>query len=233
MTSFSGRSKRVHGVKLMRPHYQQGSIAKVTLDNGYAWRVRFSAWDGKKRVQKSLTFSELEYPTPNYRKSKISFWPQVRKVAMRKHRSRCRSTRKSAEKISGRYKVFAGANDCVRTSKWPAQHFGKDVCPARLHRCQHPLGFNELSFYNIQSSPTIEATHYTVWIGGSSLAGQSALFEVVSSARAAGLHWSGNAIRSRRSLDSSGGGKIQPVKSSRHLRSGAARTIVSPTGIGP
>lgn len=33
-----------------------------------------------------------------------------------------------------------------------------------------PLGFNELSLFNLERSPTIEATDYTVWIGGSSLA---------------------------------------------------------------
>jgi beta-glucosidase len=43
-----------------------------------------------------------------------------------------------------------------------------------------PLGFNELSFYNVESSPTIEETHYTVWIGGSSLADKEAAFEVAS-----------------------------------------------------
>ena len=41
-----------------------------------------------------------------------------------------------------------------------------------------PLGFNELSFYNLEAKPSIEATHYTVWIGGSSLADQSADFVV-------------------------------------------------------
>jgi beta-glucosidase len=51
-----------------------------------------------------------------------------------------------------------------------------------------PLGFNELSFYNIESKPTIEATHYTVWIGGSSLADQQATFEVVSPMQAGVSH---------------------------------------------
>jgi hypothetical protein len=39
--------------------------------------------------------------------------------------------------------------------------------------------FNELSFYNVESLPTIEATHYTVWIGGSLLADKEAACEVV------------------------------------------------------
>jgi beta-glucosidase len=51
-----------------------------------------------------------------------------------------------------------------------------------------PLGFNELSFYNVESTPAIEATHYTVWIGGSSLADQAATFDVVSPAQAAIEH---------------------------------------------
>ena len=42
------------------------------------------------------------------------------------------------------------------------------------------LGFPELSFFNLESVPTIEATHYTVWIGGSSLASEQARFEVIS-----------------------------------------------------
>ena len=51
-----------------------------------------------------------------------------------------------------------------------------------------PLGFNELSFYNIDAKPTIEATDYTVWIGGNSLADQSADFKVTGSDQAARSH---------------------------------------------
>ncbi|HEY1901886.1 MAG TPA: beta-glucosidase BglX [Terracidiphilus sp.] len=51
-----------------------------------------------------------------------------------------------------------------------------------------PLDFSELSFFNAESLPTMEATHYTVWIGGSSLADQAATFDVVSPARAAVSH---------------------------------------------
>jgi beta-glucosidase len=40
------------------------------------------------------------------------------------------------------------------------------------------LGFPELSFYNVKSQPVIEPTHYTVWVGGSSLATQQADFDV-------------------------------------------------------
>ncbi len=45
------------------------------------------------------------------------------------------------------------------------------------------LGFDELSFYNVESRPVIEATKYTVWIGGSSLAEKEANFEVVAEKR--------------------------------------------------
>jgi beta-glucosidase len=40
------------------------------------------------------------------------------------------------------------------------------------------LGFPELSFYNVKSQPVVEPTHYTVWVGGSSLATQQADFDV-------------------------------------------------------
>ncbi len=53
--------------------------------------------------------------------------------------------------------------------------------PGESKQVTFPLGFNELSFFNLESKPTIEATHYTVWIGGSSLADQEANFEVVPS----------------------------------------------------
>ena len=45
------------------------------------------------------------------------------------------------------------------------------------------LGFNELSFYDLKNLPTIEATHYTVWVGGSSLADQKATFEISSTSK--------------------------------------------------
>ena len=53
------------------------------------------------------------------------------------------------------------------------------LSPGESKQVSFPLGFNELSFFNLDSIPTIEATRYTVWIGGSSLADQQAEFEIV------------------------------------------------------
>jgi len=53
------------------------------------------------------------------------------------------------------------------------------LAPGESKQVSFPLGFNELSFFNIDSIPTVEPTQYTVWIGGSSLADQQAEFEVV------------------------------------------------------
>ncbi len=58
------------------------------------------------------------------------------------------------------------------------------LAPGESKQVSFPLGFNELSFFNLESKPTIEATHYTVWIGGSSLADKGADFAVVSQASA-------------------------------------------------
>jgi beta-glucosidase len=57
------------------------------------------------------------------------------------------------------------------------------LAPGESRQVNFPLGFNELSFFNLESTPTIETTHYTVWIGGSSLANQEASFVVVSPTR--------------------------------------------------
>jgi beta-glucosidase len=54
------------------------------------------------------------------------------------------------------------------------------LAPGESKQITFDLGFKELSFFNLQSKPTIEAAHYTVWIGNSSLASQEAAFEVVS-----------------------------------------------------
>ncbi len=62
------------------------------------------------------------------------------------------------------------------------------LAPGESKQVSFHLGFNELSFFNIDSSPTIEATHYTVWIGGSSLVKQEAAFEVVYPARKEDSH---------------------------------------------
>jgi beta-glucosidase len=62
------------------------------------------------------------------------------------------------------------------------------LAPGESKQVSFPLGFNELSFFSLESSPTIEATDYTVWIGGSSLASQKATFEVVSPQRKATAH---------------------------------------------
>jgi beta-glucosidase len=62
------------------------------------------------------------------------------------------------------------------------------LAPGESKQVSFPLGFDELSFFNQQSIPTIEATHYTVWIGGSSLADQGADFIVAGPKQASTAH---------------------------------------------
>jgi beta-glucosidase len=50
--------------------------------------------------------------------------------------------------------------------------------PGESRQVSFNLGFPELSFYNAESKAVIEPTHYTVWIGGSSLATEEANFNV-------------------------------------------------------
>mgnify|MGYP001548141235 CR=1 FL=1 len=51
--------------------------------------------------------------------------------------------------------------------------------PGESKRVSFPLGFNELSFINAKSQRVVEPADYTVFIGGSSQATQSAKFQVV------------------------------------------------------
>jgi hypothetical protein len=44
-------------MKLMSARYQNGSISEIPRTHGFAWHVRFTAREGGKRKQKSLTFS--------------------------------------------------------------------------------------------------------------------------------------------------------------------------------
>jgi beta-glucosidase len=60
------------------------------------------------------------------------------------------------------------------------------LAPGESKQISFPLGFKELSFFNLDSKPTIEATRYTVFVGGSSLANQETTFEVVSPSGRAG-----------------------------------------------
>jgi beta-glucosidase len=55
------------------------------------------------------------------------------------------------------------------------------LAPGESRQVSFPLSFKELSFIGQEGKPMIEATHYTVWIGGSSLADQEAAFEVSAS----------------------------------------------------
>ncbi len=50
--------------------------------------------------------------------------------------------------------------------------------PGESKQVTFQLGFAELSFYNVKSQQVIEPTHYTVWVGGSSLATGQADFNV-------------------------------------------------------
>jgi beta-glucosidase len=59
------------------------------------------------------------------------------------------------------------------------------LAPGESRQVHFSVGFKELSFFNLENSPAMEATHYTVWIGGSSLASQDASFEVTTSTSAA------------------------------------------------
>jgi beta-glucosidase len=60
------------------------------------------------------------------------------------------------------------------------------LAPGESRQVSFPLGFSELSFYNVADSPVIEPTQYTVWIGGSSLADREVHFEVTASTIAPG-----------------------------------------------
>lgn len=53
------------------------------------------------------------------------------------------------------------------------------LAPGESREVRFPLGFDELSFINAEGKAAMEATHYTVWIGGSSLATDEASFDVV------------------------------------------------------
>ncbi|HET9819473.1 MAG TPA: glycoside hydrolase family 3 N-terminal domain-containing protein [Rhodanobacteraceae bacterium] len=50
--------------------------------------------------------------------------------------------------------------------------------PGESRQVTFKLGFEELSFWNVRSKHVVEPTHYTVWVGGSSLADQKAEFVV-------------------------------------------------------
>ncbi len=50
--------------------------------------------------------------------------------------------------------------------------------PGQSRQVTFQLGFPELSFWNVKSRQVVEPTHYTVWVGGSSLASQRAAFVV-------------------------------------------------------
>jgi len=50
--------------------------------------------------------------------------------------------------------------------------------PSESKHVEFPLGFDELSFYNVESKRVIEPTTYKVFVGGSSLASAEASFEV-------------------------------------------------------
>lgn len=50
--------------------------------------------------------------------------------------------------------------------------------PGESRQVTFKLGFPELSFYNVKSQQVVEPTHYTAWVGGSSLATQQADFDV-------------------------------------------------------
>jgi beta-glucosidase len=53
------------------------------------------------------------------------------------------------------------------------------LAPGESKHVEFPLGFDELSFYNVKIERTVEPTTYDVWVGGSSLADAETSFKVV------------------------------------------------------
>jgi len=53
------------------------------------------------------------------------------------------------------------------------------LAPGETKHLTFPLGFDELSFYNVDAKPTVESTTYKVWVGGSSLADQETELKIV------------------------------------------------------
>jgi beta-glucosidase len=50
--------------------------------------------------------------------------------------------------------------------------------PGETKQIKFTLGFDELSYYNLEMERVIEPTQYQVWVGGSSEATQGAQFDV-------------------------------------------------------
>jgi beta-glucosidase len=44
------------------------------------------------------------------------------------------------------------------------------LAPGEQKHVEFTLGFDELSFYNVEAKRVVEATNYRIWVGGSSLA---------------------------------------------------------------
>ncbi len=53
------------------------------------------------------------------------------------------------------------------------------LAPGEQKHVTFPLGFDELSFYNVDVKRTVEPTSYTIWVGGSSLATAETSLKVV------------------------------------------------------
>ena len=53
------------------------------------------------------------------------------------------------------------------------------LAPGETKHVEFPLGFDELSFYNVEVKRTVEPTTYKVWVGGSSLATAETELKVV------------------------------------------------------
>jgi beta-glucosidase len=53
------------------------------------------------------------------------------------------------------------------------------LAPGETKHVAFPLGFDELSFYNVEVKRTVEPTTYKVWVGGSSLATAETEFKIV------------------------------------------------------
>jgi len=53
------------------------------------------------------------------------------------------------------------------------------LAPGEKKHVTFPLGFDELSFYNVETKRTVEPTTYTIWVGGSSLATEETSLKVV------------------------------------------------------
>jgi beta-glucosidase len=127
-----------------------------------------------------LSYTRFSYGRPTISRTDI---PVKEVLATRKHLATVGVDVKNTGSVAGTEVVQLYLRNTAASVEQPVRElkgFARvTLAPGEQKHVEFPLGFDELSFYNVENRATVEPTTYKIWVGGSSLATKETELKVI------------------------------------------------------